>query len=58
MDQPVPHTDIRADGWIGRLPARLRPYALLAGRQAADPAIDPDVRMGYWLVHGATPCPE
>ena len=30
MDQPVPHTDIRADGWIGRLPARLRPYALLA----------------------------
>ncbi|MCE2563919.1 4-hydroxybenzoate octaprenyltransferase [Komagataeibacter sp. FNDCF1] len=30
MDQPVPHTDIRVDGWIGRLPARLRPYALLA----------------------------
>ncbi|ATU72529.1 Para-hydroxybenzoate--polyprenyltransferase [Gluconacetobacter sp. SXCC-1] len=30
MDQPVPHTDIRADGWIGRLPPRLRPYALLA----------------------------
>ncbi|BAK83048.1 4-hydroxybenzoate octaprenyltransferase [Komagataeibacter medellinensis] len=30
MDQPVPHTDIRADGWIGRLPVRLRPYALLA----------------------------
>ncbi|WP_019091611.1 4-hydroxybenzoate octaprenyltransferase [Komagataeibacter europaeus] len=30
MDQPVPHTDIRVDGWIGRLPVRLRPYALLA----------------------------
>jgi len=30
VDQPVPHTDIRVDGWIGRLPARLRPYALLA----------------------------
>ena len=29
MDQPIPHTDIRVDGWIGRLPPRLRPYALL-----------------------------
>ena len=27
---PLPHTDIRTTGWISRLPAALRPYALLA----------------------------
>ncbi|EFG83864.1 4-hydroxybenzoate polyprenyl transferase [Novacetimonas hansenii ATCC 23769] len=30
VTQPASHTDIRTDGWIGRLPAPLRPYALLA----------------------------
>jgi 4-hydroxybenzoate polyprenyltransferase len=36
------HTDIRADGWIARLPARLRPYALL-GRL--------DRPIGAWLLY-------
>ncbi|MBM9402693.1 4-hydroxybenzoate octaprenyltransferase [Gluconacetobacter azotocaptans] len=30
MSGSLPHTDIRAEGWIGRLPPALRPYALLA----------------------------
>lgn len=29
-DTATPHTDIRSTGWISRLPAPLRPYALLA----------------------------
>ena len=36
------HTDIRAGGWIARLPARLRPYALLA-------RIDRPI--GAWLLY-------
>ncbi|MGH7043528.1 MAG: 4-hydroxybenzoate octaprenyltransferase [Acetobacteraceae bacterium] len=35
------HTDIRAEGWIARLPARLRPYALLARL---------DRPIGVWLL--------
>jgi len=29
-EQKIPFTDIRADGWIARAPARVRPYLLLA----------------------------
>lgn len=35
------HTDIAADGWVARLPARLRPYALLARL---------DRPIGVWLL--------
>ncbi|MDE2006238.1 MAG: 4-hydroxybenzoate octaprenyltransferase [Rhodospirillales bacterium] len=35
------HTDIRAEGWIARLPPRLRPYALLARL---------DRPIGVWLL--------
>lgn len=30
MLQNMPHTDIRANGWVSKLPDRLRPYVLLA----------------------------
>ncbi len=30
MRETVPHTDIRAHGWVARLPEGLRPYVLLA----------------------------
>jgi 4-hydroxybenzoate polyprenyltransferase len=36
------HTDIRAGGWVARLPARLRPYALLARF---------DRPIGAWLLY-------
>ncbi len=37
----IAHTDIAAHGWVGRLPARLRPYALLARL---------DRPIGVWLL--------
>ncbi|WP_367159632.1 4-hydroxybenzoate octaprenyltransferase [Kozakia baliensis] len=30
MPQAVPHTDIRTDGWVARLPESVQPYVLLA----------------------------
>ncbi|MDE2515193.1 MAG: 4-hydroxybenzoate octaprenyltransferase [Rhodospirillales bacterium] len=38
---PPAHTDIRVEGWVGRLPAGLRPYALLARL---------DRPIGVWLL--------
>lgn len=41
QDSTTGHTDIKSDGWIGRIPAFMRPYALLARL---------DRPIGIWLL--------
>jgi 4-hydroxybenzoate polyprenyltransferase len=42
LDRKIPFTDIKADGWIARAPAHLRPYLLLARL---------DRPAGIWLLY-------